>query len=188
MLLRTLAALLIALASTAPLAAEDAYTLSLTALVDGSGVFVFTDGGAKYEHKSWKPPQFVVLNDQAWDDLKITPVDWSNQRGKLDLSQAKIIKREGRDIIALEHTDGGFLLFVADAPNAAEPYAVTIRIPIRAAVVETPKESSEPAPSATPSRAEATATPAVRRQATAPSTAPAPRSRLFGGRLRLRGR
>lgn len=104
--------------------------ISLTANVDGSGRFVFTGRKAHFEHKQWSPPTDVVFNDQAWTDLDHSPAGWRDFSRGLDLSRAWIVKREGRDVIALEPTARGFDLYVDDSPNGAAPYAVTIAVPI----------------------------------------------------------
>jgi hypothetical protein len=122
----------------APLPAEDEggagaklQMLTLTARMDGSGVFTFTDGGLAYEHKHWRRPTDVALNGRAWETLEETPEEWAGLRGKLDLSEAWIVKRSGRDIIGLEKTAKGFMIFIADSPNDADDYEVTIAIPLK---------------------------------------------------------
>jgi hypothetical protein len=105
--------------------------LCLTANVDGSGRFIFTRDSAHYEHKHWSPPVDVALNGEAWSDLARTPASWSEFCRGLDLSRARIVKREGRDIAALEPTSAGFDLYLDDSPNGSADYAVTIAIPRR---------------------------------------------------------
>lgn len=107
------------------------WTVTLSAVVDGSGVFKFSEDSVTYTHKHWEPPKHVLFNGKPWDDLKITPKEWTLQRGKLDLSNAWVIKRQGRDLVALEKTAIGFNVFLADTPNDAAPYSLTIAIPLR---------------------------------------------------------
>ena len=47
----------------------------------------------------------------------------------LDLTRARIANRDGRDVIALEETAGGFDLYLCDSPNGSANYEVTIAIP-----------------------------------------------------------
>jgi hypothetical protein len=103
--------------------------LRINANVDGSGRMVFTSGGAHYEHRQWQPPTDVSLNGQAWDKLDQTPAGWKHFCKGLDLSHAWIVKREGRDVIALEPTTKGFDLYLCDTPNGSADYSVTIAIP-----------------------------------------------------------
>jgi hypothetical protein len=105
-------------------------TVSITANVDGSGRFIFTGGSVHYEHNFWSRPTEVTFNGEAWRDLDRTPSGWRDL-SRLDLSRAWIVKRRGRDIVALEHTVGGFDLYFCDSPNGSADYAVTIAIPER---------------------------------------------------------
>ena len=45
------------------------------------------------------------------------------------LEEAQELKRQGRDVIALESTPAGFDLYLCDSPNGSADYAVTIAIP-----------------------------------------------------------
>lgn len=105
--------------------------LCLTANVDGSGRIIFTRHRAHYEHKNWSPPLEVTFNGEPWTDLARTPAGWRQFSRGLDLSRAWIVKRQGRDVIALEQTAQGFDLYLCDSPNGSADYAVTIAIPRR---------------------------------------------------------
>lgn len=105
--------------------------LCLTANVDGSGRFIFNRDSVHYEHKNWSPPVEVTLNGEPWTDLARTPAGWHEFSRGLDLSRAWIVKRQGRDVIALETTAAGFDLYLCDSPNGSADYAVTIAIPCR---------------------------------------------------------
>lgn len=105
--------------------------LKITAMVDGSGRIVFTRQGAHYEHKSWAKPTDVTFGGEPWTNLSATPAAWSEVVAHLDLSKAWIVKRKGRDTIALEQTPDGFDLYLCDAPNGAALYEVTLAIPRR---------------------------------------------------------
>jgi len=112
-------------------AAEPATLVRISAMVDGSGRFIFTASDARYAHKSWGPPTDVKFNGEPWDNLDQTPKMWPHIAEMLDLSRARIVERKGRDTIALEHTPEGFDLYFCDAPNGASTYSVTIAIPRR---------------------------------------------------------
>ena len=103
--------------------------LHVSATVDGSGVMVFTSQDAHYEHKNWGPPTHVSINGKAWKDLSRSPAKWPEFTKGLDLSHAWIVKREGRDVIALETTTNGCNLYLVDSPNGAADYEATIAIP-----------------------------------------------------------
>lgn len=105
--------------------------LRLTATIDGSGVFVFTREDVRYKHKSWGRPDKVTFNGNHWSHLDRVPDGWRYWAAEVDLTRARIVERQGRDVIALEHTADGFDLYFSDAPNGAGPYSVTIAIPKR---------------------------------------------------------
>ncbi|MCX7411550.1 MAG: hypothetical protein NTZ32_26040 [Planctomycetales bacterium] len=106
------------------------WTVTLSASVDGSGVFHFSDEALKYKHKHWGHPGNVQLNGKPWQDLAKSSEDWEAHRGKLDLAQAWVVRREGRDTVAFEKTKTGFSVFLNDSPNGAGNYSITIAIPL----------------------------------------------------------
>lgn len=103
--------------------------LKITAYVDGSGRFIFTNQKVRYEHRNWEPPVDVSFGGEAWSNLSATPAVWRMIGSQLNLREAKIVSRKGRDIIALEHTAEGFDLYLCDSPNGGADYEVTIAIP-----------------------------------------------------------
>ncbi|MCX6908394.1 MAG: hypothetical protein NTY01_10170 [Verrucomicrobia bacterium] len=103
----------------------------ISAMVDGSGRFIFTSSNVRYIHKSWSPPTDVKFNGEPWTNFDETPWMWSRISEQFDLSRARLVERKGRDIIALEHTPEGFDLYFCDAPNGASAYSATIAIPRR---------------------------------------------------------
>jgi hypothetical protein len=111
---------------------EKETTVHISATVDGSGRFVFTSGAVRYIHKSWSPPTDVKFNGEPWTNLDDTPWMWARISDRFDLSRARLVERQGRDTIALEHTPEGFDLYFCDAPNGAAAYAATVAIPRRA--------------------------------------------------------
>jgi hypothetical protein len=105
--------------------------LRIAGMIDGSGRFIFTREGVRYEHKHWRVPEDVTIDGEPWTDLSHTPPAWREIASRLDLTRAYIFRREGRDVIALEQTADGFDLYLADSPNGAAKYEVTIAIPRR---------------------------------------------------------
>ena len=105
--------------------------LHISGRVDGSGRIIFTPQSVHYEHKHWRRPNHVLFDGEPWTKLDQTPVPWRDFGDRLDLSKARIVKRKGRDVIALEHTPDGFDLYLSDSPNGGADYAVTLAIPRR---------------------------------------------------------
>ncbi len=73
----------------------------------------------------------MVFGGELWLDLTRTPPIWLETAAHLDLTKAWIVKRQGRDVIALEQTPDGFDLYLCDSPNGAADYEVVIAIPRR---------------------------------------------------------
>jgi hypothetical protein len=112
-------------------APRETVTLSLSAVVDGSERFIFTADRVWNEHGRWNPPKNVMFNGVPWNDLSQPPPNWADIATDLDLPAARILTREGRDVIALEPSQDGFELLFADTLMGAGNYAVTISIPKR---------------------------------------------------------
>jgi len=105
--------------------------LRISARCDGSGRIIFTRDRVHYEHKHWARPTEVIFDGEPWTKLDRTPAPWRDFADRVDLTKAWIVKRKGRDVIALEKTPDGFDLYLCDSPNGAAKYAVTIAIPRR---------------------------------------------------------
>jgi len=103
--------------------------LRISATIDGSGRFRFTRKSLKFEHKHWSRPTGASIDGEPWKDTNVTPGPWKDIAGRVDLTRAWIVKREGRDTIALESTPDGFDVYVADSPNGAAEYSIVIAIP-----------------------------------------------------------
>ncbi|MDB5385187.1 MAG: hypothetical protein JWM11_833, partial [Planctomycetaceae bacterium] len=103
----------------------------IAATVDGSGRIVFTRGKVFYEHKHWDLPSNVRFDGAPWSGLETTPAPWTDYGSQLDLTKAWVVKRQGRDLVALEHTPDGFDLYLSDSPDGSADYEVTIAIPRR---------------------------------------------------------
>lgn len=105
--------------------------IRITATVDGTDRLRFTRQALRYEHKAWSPLTDLTFMGDPWSDPTRTPPAWLEMVADLDLSRAWIVKRGGRDVIALEQTPDGFDLYLCDSPNGSAPYEVTIAVPQR---------------------------------------------------------
>ncbi|HSH93524.1 MAG TPA: hypothetical protein VK968_05220 [Roseimicrobium sp.] len=108
--------------------AKEPALLKITGVIDGSDRFVFTQEGVYWNHLHWSAPTQMTFAGEAWPNLTRSPQAWS-QFSDLDLSNARIVKRTGRDVIALEPTTNGFALYFSDSLNGADDYTVEIAIP-----------------------------------------------------------
>lgn len=99
--------------------------------IDGSGRIVCSRDKLCYVHMHWGRPNKMMFDGEAWANLDVTPPAWSDYSPRLDLTKAWIVKRVGRDTIALESTPDGFNLYLNDSPNGSQVYEVTIAIPRR---------------------------------------------------------
>ena len=103
--------------------------ITFSGTIDGADRFVFTRDAITHAHTRWKNPQNVLLNGEPWDDLSQPPPGWAELGPTLELTKAAILTRQGRDVIALEHTAEGFDLHLVDTLVGAAHYEVTISIP-----------------------------------------------------------
>lgn len=101
----------------------------ISATIDGSERFIFTPDNASNIHGQWSPPQKVYFKGEPWVDLSAPPAGWVEMARELDLPNASIVARKGRDVIALERTADGFELIFADTQMGAAAYEVTLSIP-----------------------------------------------------------
>jgi len=120
--------------------------IRISASVDGNDRFIFTPRDVRYEHKFWSRPNNVTFNGEPWTDLEHSPAGWSDLSRHLDLTRAWIVKRQGRDVAALERTAEGFDLYLCDSPNGYGYYDVTIAVPRR--IEPSPNTALEPTPTA----------------------------------------
>lgn len=102
--------------------------LTISGLIDGSEKFIFSPAGVKWTHLHWSEPDDMTFKGKPWNNPRKTPAQWA-EFASLDLAHATIVKRKGRDLVALEPTPDGFILYFDDAPNGASTYSVTIAIP-----------------------------------------------------------
>lgn len=102
--------------------------LTITGQIDGSEKFIFTPEQVKWVHLHWSEPDDMTFKGKPWTNPRKTPAQWA-QFASLDLPHATIVKRQGRDLVALEPTSNGFILYLVDSPNGAGHYSATIAIP-----------------------------------------------------------
>ena len=102
--------------------------LTISGEIDGSEKFIFTPEQVKWVHLHWSEPDDMTFKGKPWNNPRKTPAQWA-EFASLDLPHATIVKRQGRDVVALEPTTRGFILYLSDSPNGAGPYSVTIAIP-----------------------------------------------------------
>ena len=105
--------------------------LTLSAMIDGSGRFIFTTNSVRIDNRHYNAPADILFDGEPWTDVKLPPPRWLEIAPELDLSRARIVQRRGRDLIALELTEEGFDLYYADTVVGSGPYVVTIAIPQR---------------------------------------------------------
>jgi hypothetical protein len=123
--------LLILLSSccSAPKPPVDSYEhLTISGVIDGSEKFIFTPEQVKWVHLHWSEPDDMTFKGKPWNNPRKTPAQWADF-AHLDLPHARIVQRQGRDVVALEPTASGFVLYLVDSPNGADNYSVTIAIP-----------------------------------------------------------
>lgn len=115
--------------TSAPNPRVDPYEyLTITGTIDGSEKFTFTPEQVKWVHLHWAEPDDMTFQGKPWNNPRKTPAKWADF-AHLDLPHARIVKRQGRDVVALEPTIRGFILYLSDSPNGAGHYSATIAIP-----------------------------------------------------------
>jgi len=104
--------------------------LRVVAEIDGSDELRIDSRGAHWTHTHWEWPARVFLNNVEWDPEE-SP-DLKNEgrtrflAGPVDFSTAKMTRSAGRDLVVMEHTDGGLLIHFADSPPSGSTYDLTI--------------------------------------------------------------
>ena len=105
-------------------------TLRIVADIDGSDALHIDVRGARWDHGHWKLPGQVLLNNVSWDPGKSPTLNNEGEtkflNGPVDFSTARMIKKEGRDLAVMEHTDEGVVIYFADSPLGDAKYEVAI--------------------------------------------------------------
>jgi hypothetical protein len=114
--------------------------------VDGSDKILITHDGALWEHVNWMyPPEPVEVNDTKWNPAqknymstaglgKFLPESFS-----LEAADLNVIK--GRDVVALERTQKGLIVYLDDTPLGASEYEFNVTFPSAAPKLEEPHAS-----------------------------------------------
>lgn len=105
-------------------------TLKIAGVIDGSDYIKLTTKEASWEHKSRAYPSQVTLNGVPWNP-KIEPVrknEGTNQflPSGIDLSTAKIVGRNGRDLATMWSDTSAVYIRFADNPNGTDAYELEI--------------------------------------------------------------
>lgn len=99
--------------------------------VDGSDRIIIMHKGAMWEHVNWDwPAGTVTVNDLEW---KPSELNFMTSTGAVEflpktysLSAANLEVIEGRDVTALERTNGALIVYLDDTPSGAAPYEFKI--------------------------------------------------------------
>jgi hypothetical protein len=99
--------------------------------VDGSDKILITHDGAFWEHVNWSyPPEPVDINGVKWNPSQknyvstIGPMKFLPESFSLESADLDVIK--GRDVVALERTRDGLIVYLDDTPLAASEYEFTV--------------------------------------------------------------
>jgi hypothetical protein len=104
--------------------------LQIKATIDGSDRLTITEAGAHWEHKYWNWPTNVTLGGVSWTPS--TSPRLPNQGAtrflpaNLDFSTARVVSRQGRDLVAVETRVDALIIHFADNPNGSADYVVDI--------------------------------------------------------------
>ncbi len=101
-------------------------------VVDGSDKILITHSGALWEHVNWGWPDGAVsVNNQRWNPSEknyLTTVGAAKflpEPFSLDSANLKVIN--ARDVVALERTHQGLVVYLDDTPSGASDYEFEIR-------------------------------------------------------------
>jgi hypothetical protein len=110
--------------------ASTAATLKIAAEIDGSDCLKITSAEATWDHKYWRGPANVRLNEVSW------PVEQTNVLQNagtnlflpsgVDFSTARILSRKGRDLATLWAEEQALWVWFADSPNGSDHYELEI--------------------------------------------------------------
>jgi hypothetical protein len=99
--------------------------------VDGSDKILITHDGALWNHVNWAyPSEPVAINETQWNPRTknylsvIAPGKFLPESFSLESVDLEVIK--GRDVVALERTNNGLLIYLDDTPVQAAEYEFNI--------------------------------------------------------------
>ena len=98
--------------------------LKISAPIDGSDLLKIDARAATWTHQFWSAPAVVKLNDVAWDLSQTNVLMNSGTNAFLpagvDFSTARIVRRQGRDLVSLWAERDALWVSFADNPNGAD--------------------------------------------------------------------
>ena len=106
---------------------------------DGKGFFIFEGDIIEYQHETFDYPTGITINDKRWEDLTL-PFELGFVP---DFPTAKIVERQGRDIIDLTSSKDSFTLQINDSSMSSADYRVTISVAVASDRVDTPLKKQE---------------------------------------------
>ena len=99
-------------------------SLKITAQIDGSDLLQITAQAATWTHHAWSIPGVIHLNDIAWDLSQTNVLENAGTNAFLpsgvELSTAKIIRRQGRDLVTMWADHESIWVSFADNPNGSD--------------------------------------------------------------------
>ncbi len=103
-------------------------------IVDGSDRMVITRQGALWEHINWNwPDGAVTVNDTRWNPSEKNYLTTTGAvmflPERYSLAKARLEKIEGRDVVALERTNNGLVVYLDDTFLGAATYEFKIYFP-----------------------------------------------------------
>jgi len=114
----------------APTGATPAATLKIRAQIDGSDALKITAREAAWQHRAYSCPGVVRLNDIPWD-VRQTSVLLNEGTNTflpagVDLSTARIVNRQGRDVGTMWAEADALWIQFADNPNGSDFYELEL--------------------------------------------------------------
>ena len=113
-----------------PIRPSSLATLKITAQIDGSDLLKITASEAVWTHRAWSYPGAVKLNDIAWNVGQTNTLANTGTNAFLpagiDFATAKIIGRQGRDLVTMWADPDALWINFADNPNGADAYELEI--------------------------------------------------------------
>ena len=104
--------------------------LKITAQIDGSDLLKITASEAVWTHRAWSYPGEVKLNDIAWNVGQTNTLANTGTNtflpADVDFASAKIIGRQGRDVVTMWADPDALWINFADNPNGADAYELEI--------------------------------------------------------------
>jgi hypothetical protein len=104
--------------------------LKIAAQIDGSDLLKITAREATWQHQAWSPPGVVRLNAVTWElgrtNVLANVGTNSFLPPEVDFSTAKIVRRQGRDLVTMWADADAVWVSFADNPNGADDYELEI--------------------------------------------------------------